>query len=86
MVPGTSTSNPLAGDRHYDGLHASDGTPIDTRTKHRQYMKEKGLTINTDFTETWKAAAVEREKISSGVSLADRRRDVQEAFSRATQN
>ena len=79
-------ANALAGDRHYDGMQATDGTPIDTRTKHRQYMKEKGLTIMTDFTQTWKDAAKERAVIASGQSTAERKRDVQEAFTRATQN
>lgn len=54
-------ANALAGDRHYDGLRATDGTPIDSRTKHRQYMKDKGLTMATDYRETWKKAAQERE-------------------------
>lgn len=54
-------ANALAGDRHYDGLQATDGTPIDTRTKHRQYMKEKGYALASDFKETWAAAARDRE-------------------------
>jgi putative FmdB family regulatory protein len=54
-------ANALAGDRHYDGLAATDGTPINSRTKHRQYMKEKGLAMVDDFKQTWKAAAKERE-------------------------
>lgn len=54
-------ANALAGDRHYDGLAATDGTPINTRTKHRQYMKEKGYGLVSDFKETWAAAARERE-------------------------
>lgn len=54
-------ANALAGDRHYDGLAATDGTPIDSRTKHRQYMKNKGLAMASDFKETWKEAARERE-------------------------
>lgn len=53
--------NALAGDRHYDGLQATDGTPIDSRTKHRQYMKDKGLTVMDDFKNTWKDAARDRE-------------------------
>lgn len=54
-------ANALAGDRHYDGLAATDGTPINSRTKHRQYMKEKGLAMVDDFKQTWREAARDRE-------------------------
>jgi len=45
--------NVLAGDRHYDGLRATDGTDISTRTKHREYMKANGLTTVDDFKGQW---------------------------------
>lgn len=87
VVPGMSgLANALAGDRHYDGLKATDGTPIDTRSKHRQYMKEKGLTMASDFTNTWKQAQKEREALRTGASLPDRKRDVREVVERAIQN
>jgi len=54
-------ANALAGDRHYDGMQATDGTDISSRTKHRRYMKERGLTTVDDFKETWKKEAAERE-------------------------
>ena len=54
-------ANALAGDRHYDGMIATDGTPIDSRTKHRQYMKNNNLTTMDDFKNTWKDAARDRE-------------------------
>lgn len=41
----------VIGDRHYDGLQASDGTDISTRAKHRAYMKTNGLTTIDDFTQ-----------------------------------
>ena len=47
-------SNPLAGDRHYDGLTATDGTDISTRTKHREYMKRNNLTTADDYAQQWK--------------------------------
>lgn len=56
-------ANALAGDRHYDGLQATDGTPINSRTKHREYMKANGLTMADDFKQTWKDAAKEREAV-----------------------
>jgi putative FmdB family regulatory protein len=79
----SGVANALAGDRHYDGLRATDGSPIDSRTKHRQYMKDRGLTMASDFTETWKSAAKEREVIRSGASTTDRLKDVRETVERA---
>lgn len=67
VVPGMSgLANVLAGDRHYDGLRATDGTDISTRTKHRQYMKANGLSMVDDYKETWKQAQKERDAIRSG--------------------
>lgn len=67
VVPAMSgLANALAGDRHYDGLRATDGTDISTRTKHREYMKRNNLAMTSDFTETWKQAQKEREALRSG--------------------
>lgn len=67
VVPGMSgLANALAGDRHYDGLVATDGTDISTRTKHRQYMKQHGLTMVDDFKNTWAQAQKEREALRTG--------------------
>ena len=54
-------SGALWGDRGYAGLRATDGTPIDSRTKHREYMRMHGLTTADDFTDEWRAAAARRE-------------------------
>lgn len=87
VVPGMSgLANALAGDRHYDGMAASDGTPIDSRTKHREYMKSRGLAMTGDFTETWSQAAKEREAIRTATPLLERKRDVREVVERAIQN
>jgi hypothetical protein len=58
-------ANALAGDRHYDGMRAPDGSDISSRAKHREYMARTGLTVASDFTETWKTAAQEREAIKN---------------------
>lgn len=63
VVPGM---NVLAGDRHYDGQRTLDGVDISTRTKHRQYMKERGLTTADDYTQTWAKAQKEREARRTG--------------------
>lgn len=82
----SGVANALAGDRHYDGMTATDGTPINSRTKHREYMKSKGLAMTGDFTETWKQAAKEREAIRTAQALPERKRDVREVVERAIQN
>lgn len=59
-------ANAMAGDRHYDGMRAPDGTDISSRTKHREYMKSKGLATADDFTGVWKQAQGERELFRKG--------------------
>jgi len=46
----------VIGDSHYDGLRATDGTDISTRTKHREYMKRNNLTTMDDFNGVFKQA------------------------------
>lgn len=81
VVPGVAVGNALAGDRHYDGLRAQDGTDISTRAKHRAYMKEKGLTTVDDFASTWKKDAAERKERMAG-NDSTRRTDVAEAIAK----
>jgi hypothetical protein len=67
VVPAMSgLANALAGDRHYDGLRAPDGTDISSRTKHREYMKANNLTLTSDFSETWRSKQKEREAFRKG--------------------
>lgn len=66
VVPGLACHNALASERHYDGLTATDGTPIDTRAKHREYMRSRNLTTIDDYAETWKRQAQEREARMAG--------------------
>lgn len=57
----------------YNNLQASDGTPIDSRTKHRRYMQSNGLAMAGDYSENFRA----------GVK-ADRERQSDRAAERAT--
>lgn len=69
---------PVVGDSHYDGLRATDGTPIDTRAKHREYMRANGLTTADDFTETWKKASESRaEFLATGGDHKGRRESIE---------
>ena len=58
--------NALAGDRHYDGLRAQDGTDISTRSKHREYMKKHGLTTADDYKDAWAKAEKARDLYRQG--------------------
>ena len=60
--PMRTDSGALWGDSSYDGMRAPDGTDISTRTKHREYMKAKGLTTMDDFTDSWAKAKESRER------------------------
>lgn len=66
VAPGMAICNALAGDRHYDGLQAPDGADISTRAKHQRYMKERGVTMASDYTKEWATAADDRKKILAG--------------------
>ena len=65
-VPGLAIHNALAGERHYDGLRATDGTDISTRSKHQAYMKANNLTTADDFSQTWKRQAEQRAAVMTG--------------------
>lgn len=44
----------------YNNLQATDGADISSRRKHREYMEHNGLSMVSDFKETWQRAAKER--------------------------
>jgi predicted nucleic acid-binding Zn ribbon protein len=79
-----ANENVLAGDRYYDGLRATDGTDISSRSKHREYMRRNGLTTADDFKGTWEKAAKEREAYRQGKAGtgAITRNDIAEAWHR----
>jgi hypothetical protein len=56
-------SGALWGDRSYDGLKATDGTDIGSRSKHREYMRANNLATADDFKGTWERAKKEREQL-----------------------
>jgi len=73
-------SGALWGDTSYDGLRATDGTPIDTRTKHREYMRAKGLTTADDFKQTWAKDAEQRGRFYQGAPDPSRAHDIARAM------
>lgn len=74
-----NTDAALYGDRHYDGMRATDGTDISTRSKHREYMKLNNVTTVDDFKDTWAKAREQRERLyTQGGTFS--RRDVERAI------
>jgi putative FmdB family regulatory protein len=66
VAPSLAIHNPLAGDRGYDGLRTPEGVDVSTRSKHRAYMKENGLTTADDYAGEWKRAAEQRAEALAG--------------------
>ena len=68
----------------YGGMRATDGTPINTRAKHRKYMKEKNLTTVDDFVKTWPKELEKREAYRGkpGTTYPERK-EIREAIERA---
>lgn len=81
VVPGLALGYALAGERHYEGLRATDGTDIGTRAKHRAYMRAHNLTTADDFASTWKRAEQERAGRLQGDD-PQRAQDVAQAVAR----
>lgn len=65
VVPASAGAYVLAGDRHYEGMRATDGTDISSRSKHRAYMKANNLTTADDFQKTWSKNMEERQAFRS---------------------
>jgi hypothetical protein len=62
-----NTDSALWGDRHYEGMRASDGADISTRSKHREYMRQNGLTTIDDYGhDHWQKAAAQRDRVARG--------------------
>lgn len=79
QAPLRTDSGALWGDRSYDGLTATDGTDISTRTKHREYMKANNLTTIDDFQDSWAKAKEQRERYyKEGGSIG--KRDIERAI------
>ena len=85
LPPARNGDRALWGDRHYDGLTASDGTDISTRTKHREYMRERGLTTADDFKGEWEVAARARADFYLHGADKHRKDDVSRAIHNLTE-
>lgn len=80
QAPLRADSGALWGDRSYDGMQATDGTDISSRTKHREYMRANGLTTVDDFKQTWSKAQEQRDHYRQHGGTFSRR-DIERAIS-----
>lgn len=75
-------------DSHYLGARSPiDGTPLESRRAHREYMRANGLVLADDMKGTWAAQAKERAEFLStgktpGVDWGQRLADTYEQLSR----
>lgn len=68
----------------YEGARATDGTRIDTRRRHTDYMRQHNLAMADDFKGTWESAKKDRERIRTGAFDREARRDaIQRAIYRS---
>lgn len=58
---------------HYEGLKATDGTRIDSRKRHANYMRDNGVGLVSDFKKTIAEAPTRRaaaEKVARRETVA----------------
>ena len=67
---------------------APDGTVIDSKKKHREYMKRAGVTTIDDFKDHWARARKERDEFYTGTSeklKRERREDIARTIEQLSQ-
>jgi hypothetical protein len=60
-------------DMHYAGIRATDGTPLESRRAHQEYMRANGLALADDFKGTWERARAQRDARYHGDTPEDTR-------------
>lgn len=83
--PSEGHSAYVQGDSIYADLgRATDGAPIDSRTKHREYMRAKGLTVADDFKGQWQRQAKDRADFFTTGKDPSRKQDLVRALEQST--
>lgn len=68
----------------YGNCVATDGADLSSRRRHREYMERNGLTVASDYKQSWETAHNERKKVFAGDwDNEGRRQDVVRAFEQA---
>lgn len=75
----------LWNDRHYTNTRGPNGEDLSSRTKHREFMKQTGLTTMDDFQSTWDKSAKQRaEYFTQGKGSAIKREHIERAIHELT--
>ncbi len=69
---------PIMSGRFYENTKATDGADIGSRRKHRDYMREHGLTTADDFKTSWAKSEQQREAARDGHVPSKTRREALE--------
>jgi hypothetical protein len=65
----------------YGGMRATDGTPINTKRRHREYLKAVGGAMASDFTETRaRAEKVRHDYLTTGGDHRERKEQLGRAL------
>ena len=73
----------LWGDRGYENLPSENGPAINSRSRHREYMRRNGVTTMDDFKDQWKRQEKTRDDYrTTGKGGAVTRDDVGRAIHR----
>jgi hypothetical protein len=71
----------LWGDLHYANITGLKGEDLSTRTKHREYMRQNGLSMADDWTNEWETARKKREDfLTTGGDHRARREQIERAI------
>lgn len=81
----SNTDSALWGDAHYANTRGPNGEDLSTRTKHREFMKQTGLTTMDDFGGAWQQSAKQRsEYFQEGKHTAVKREHIERAIHNLT--
>ena len=77
QAPRTNTDAVLWNDRSYQD---ANDPRFHSRSSHREYMQQHGLTNPSDFTNEWKQAEKRRVEVKQGIDRS-RKQDIERAIS-----
>lgn len=80
LEPHSALIMPEESKTYGNALSPIDGTPIDTRKRHREHLKLHGVAMADDFKSDYARAAKEREAIQTGAPSKERREAVGRAI------
>jgi len=71
---------PVIGDMHYQDMRGPQGEDINSRTKHKEFLKSSGLALADDYKNEWAQAQKQRDAFQQGARSSERREQVARAL------